>query len=376
MVLGYGIDEVVNIISKELLKLGYEVAVFTTELNFPLNNSGVNIKKLQPLRLPLLNNYWQKHFLTDLRSVNVFLKALEKYDILITCDPMHIIGAAAKVRYRKPVIMCFFGITPYSVLDSFERRIEVFRQTLTWNSSFCFTDCIMANSKYTRDMLPKSLRRKTMVNYHGIEHLIGEKDVAKQFRKQLGVEDKKVILSIGRFSTPYKGMQDIAKIFAKLRKKRSDVTLLLVGGGDIPKGITNLTPMKDMHILTNIPYNMLKLCLAASDIYCTASRWEGFNIPLVAAQANQKPVVAFKVGAHPEVTVDEETGFLVENCMEFTRRLEFLLDNDSSRMKMGENAAKFAKKFSWRKSIKVLKLLIENLKINSISRGRASKSIH
>ena len=361
MTLGYGIDEVVSIISKEILKMGYDVAIFTNKFNFPLNNSGLNIKELQPFRLSFLDEYWQQHFLSDIRSVSVFLKCLQKYDILITCDPMHLVGATAKVRYRKPVIMYFFGITPHNVLDSFERKMEVFRQALTWNSSFHFADYIMTNSKYTKSMLPKNLRKKALVNYHGIEHLIGEKKAAEQFRKQLKVEGKKLILSIGRFSTPYKGMRELAKIFAKLQKKRDDIALLLVGGGDVPKDITDLLPMKDVHILTNISYDMLKLCLAASDIYCTASKWEGFNIPLVAAQANQKPVVAFNVGAHPEVTVNGETGFLVEDSMEFIKRLEFLLDDDSLRMKMGGKAAKFARKFTWQKSMNLIELLIESL---------------
>ncbi|MGC8896328.1 MAG: glycosyltransferase family 4 protein [Candidatus Bathyarchaeia archaeon] len=364
MTLGYGIGEIASIISKELLKMGYDVTIFTNEFNFPLNNSRVNIRELQPFRLPFLDDYWQQHFLSDIRSISVFLKYLQKYDILITCDPMHLVGATVKVRYRKPVIMYFFGVTPYNVLDSFKRKMEVFRQTLTWNSSFHFADYIMTNSKYTKNMLPKNLRKKALVNYHGIEHLIGEKKAAEQFRKQLKVEGKKLILSIGRFSTPYKGMREIAKIFATLQKKRDDITLLIVGGGNVPKDIANSTSKKNVHILTNISYDMLKLCLAASDIYCTASKWEGFNIPLVAAQANQKPVVAFNVGAHPEVTVNGETGFLVEDSMEFIKRLEFLLDDDSLRMKMGEKAAKFARKFTWQKSMNLIKLLIESISRN------------
>jgi 1,2-diacylglycerol 3-alpha-glucosyltransferase len=364
MLLGYGIDEVVSIISKELFKMGYDVTIFTNEFNFPLNNLRVNIKELQPLRLSFLNEYWQQHFLPDIRSISTFLKWLQKYDVLMTCDPMHLVGAVAKIRYRKPVIMYFFGTTPCNVLDSFERKMEVFRQTLTWNSSFYLANYIMTNSKYTKNMLPKDLEKKALVNYHGVEHLIGEKDATNQFRKQLKVEGKKLILSIGRFSTPYKGMREVAKIFIELQKKRDDIAFLLVGGGDVPKGIASFTSMKDVHILTNISYSMLKLCLAASDIYCTASRWEGFNIPLVAAQANQKPVVAFKVGAHPEVMVDGETGFLVEDYMEFIKRLELLLDDDSLRMKMGEKASKFAGKFSWQKSINTLRLLIESLTKN------------
>jgi glycosyltransferase involved in cell wall biosynthesis len=361
MILGYGIDEVVSIISKELLKIGYDITILTNEFNFPLNDTNVNVKQLQPLRLSFLSDYWQRHFLSDVRSINAFLKNLQEYDVLITCDPMHLVGAATKIRYRKPVIMYFFGITPCNVLDSFERKMEVFRQILTWNSSFYFADYIMTNSNYTKGMLPKNLREKALVNYHGVEHLIGEKDAAKQFRKQLEIEDKKLVLSIGRFSTPYKGMKEIVQIFTEIQKKRRDTALLLVGRSDIPKSIMKFMPMKNVHILTNIPYGMLKLCLAASDIYCTASMWEGFNIPLVAAQANQKPVVALKIGAHPEVLVDGETGFLVDDYKEFIRRLELLLDDDSLRIKMGEKAAKFARKFTWQKSIDTIKLLIKSL---------------
>jgi len=364
MVLGYGIDEVVNIISKGLLEIGYDVTILTTEARFPLDDSKVKIEKLPPLRLSFLNDYWQRHFLVDVRSTDLFLRAAKKHDILITCDPMHLIGAGAKIRFKKPVIMYFFGATPHNVLDSFERKLEFFRQILVWDSSSYFADYIMTNSKHTKSSLPKNLRRKAFVNYHGIEHLIGEKTAAERFRTKLGAKGKKLILSVGRFSTPYKGMTDVAKIFCELKRKRNDIALLLVGGGDLPEDLMRFKSLRDIHFLTNVPYHMLRLCFTSCDIYCTASRWEGFNIPLVAAQANQKPVVAFNVGAHAEVTVDGRTGFLVRDYKEFASQLETLLDNDSLRTEMGENAAKFSRKFSWQKSIKMLTVLIETIREN------------
>jgi len=364
MVLGYGIDEVVDIVSRELSKRGYEATILTTEVKFPLADSKVNIKKLLPLHLSFLNDYWQRHFLTDVRSINCFLRTVKEQDILITCDPMHLVGCAAKIRLKKPVIMYFFGITPYNVLESLESKLEFFRQTLTWNSSFHFADYIMTNSEHTKNLLPKNLRKKALANYHGVEHLIGEKKAAEQFKAKLGVEGKKLILSIGRFSTPYKGMKDVARMFRELKEKRNDIALLLVGGGDVPKDVMNFRSSRDIHVLTNIPYSMLRLCLAACDIYCTASRWEGFNIPLVAAQMNEKPIIAFKVGAHHEVAIDGRTGFLAENYKEFVGRLELLLNDDSLRINMGKEAAKFARKFSWQKSMKRLKLLIEAIREN------------
>ena len=48
---------------------------------------------------------------------------------------------------------------------------------------------------------------------------------------------------------------------------------------------------------------------AVSDVYVTASLWEGFNLPAAEAQACGKPVVAFNIGSHPEIV---KNGILVE----------------------------------------------------------------
>ncbi|MEK6854273.1 MAG: glycosyltransferase, partial [Nanoarchaeota archaeon] len=54
----------------------------------------------------------------------------------------------------------------------------------------------------------------------------------------------------------------------------------------------------------------------ACDVYVTCSMWEGFDIPIVEANACGKPAVAFRIGSHPEVL---EKGMLVEggNVREF-----------------------------------------------------------
>ncbi len=113
--------------------------------------------------------------------------------------------------------------------------------------------------------------------------------------------------------------------------------------------------------MTNIPNEVLKICFASCDVYCSASKWEGFNIPLVVAQANGKPVVAFNVGAHYEVVADRRTGFLVETTREFDDQLEILVEDDRLREKMGKKAAEHAKKFSWDSSVKLLENVIKKI---------------
>jgi len=358
MVFGYGVDEVASIISKNLLKRGHDVTVFTAWKEF--QPEGFTVEAVKLTKLPsVLNSQWHIHFLTDFRATIPVVKVLKRYDLVITFDPMHVIGAVAKVVFRKPVLMHYFGVPPPSVLSSFKRKVEAMRQAFTGNRAFHFADYIVTNSKYTFGLLPEAVKRKALMNYHGVEHLINkDKEEARRLRERLGVEDKPLILSVGRFSTPYKGMVDMAKIFIRLKKRLRDVALLLVGRGH-QQQVRELNRFEDVHVMTNVPYEILRSCFACCDVYCTASKWEGFNIPLVAAQANGKPVVAYNVGAHPEVVLDGETGFLAKSTSEFEEHLSLLARDSELRREMGGKAAKHAKNFTWSSSMDRLERLID-----------------
>ena len=359
MIIGYGIDEVVNVISKELSESGYEIEVLTTENEF--RPKSYEIKVLPMLKFPLLGNYWQKHALTDFRIVFSAKGLFKEYDVILTFDPMHAVGAFAKIFFQKPVIMYYFGVVPPNVLDSFERKIESLRQILLWNSSFVLADYLVTNSYYTRSLLPSFLRRKAMVNYHGVSHLIvDDLKYSRRFKEELDVEDKILILSVGRFSTPYKNMWEVAKIFLELRKSYQEIALVLIGRGT-EEHVKLFSKFKDVHVLVNVPYRVLKMAFAACDIYCTTSLWEGFDLPLAAAQANGKPVVAYDVGAHSEVVLNKETGFLANSPREFKYYLELLLRDETLRREMGRSASQFVKKFDWSTSVRRLEKLIHEI---------------
>ena len=359
MLLGYGIDEVVHILSKEMTRRGHEIAVITARRE--IQPEGYRAVELRSLPIPLANPYWQTHFLPDFRLAIPAIKMLKECEAVVTFDPMHLIGAIAKLTLRVPVIMYYFGVVPARVLDSLIRKIESMRQMLVWNTSFVLADCIMTNSEYTKGLISKCFMSRAIVNYHGIDHMIDQnRQKAKEFREKLNIRGKKLLLSVGRFSSPYKDMRGMVKIFNRLKSRIKDIALLLVGRGSL-RDVETFSRPGDIFVLTNIPNEMLKVCFASCDIYCSASRWEGFNIPLVAAQANGKPVVAYKVGAHSEVVVDKETGFLAENAREFDGHLEILVKDDRLREKMGRKAAEHAKNFSWDSSVKLLEDVIKKV---------------
>jgi glycosyltransferase involved in cell wall biosynthesis len=358
MLVGYGVGEVADMLSKEMVKRGYEVTLITGQTESP--STGYDLVTLKPLSLPLVREYWQANFLTDLRLTLPALRELKDSDVLVTFDPMHFTGMLGKLVRKLPVIMYFFGIVPATVLSSPSRKAEALRQRLLWNQSFKFSDVVMTNSRYTLSLLPRALQKKAVVNYHGVDNLLSTHTEAqkREFKDRLGLSDRRIMLSIGRFSTPYKGVGTMVKIFRRIRTRRKDVALLLLGrnvGGEMFGGITGV------HAFTNVSREFLVQCLASCDLYASASLWEGFNIPLAAAQANGKPAVVFNVGAHPEVLVDGRTGFLANTPAEFVKRLDTLIENDELRRKMGEEASRHAMTFSWESCAKALTRLISNL---------------
>jgi glycosyltransferase involved in cell wall biosynthesis len=357
MLIGYGVDETVNFLSQELSRQGYDITVLANKNEY--SDRGYKTIAYNVASLPFANEFWNDHFLTDFRSYAPLANILDDFDIIVTVDPMHIVGALTKIRLQKKVIMYYLGVPPPKILDSFERKTESIRQTILWNLSFFFCDSLMSNSFYTRKSLPSYLEKRTIVNYHGIDHLVcHDHEKATRFREELGINDKLLILSVGRFSTPYKGMAEIAKIFDAVQQKNHAVALLLVGRGSTHSlGIRS--PMENVRTLSNVSFETLKLCFAASDIYCTCSKWEGFDLPLVAAQANGKPVIAYNIGAHGEVVLNEKTGFLVENTAEFIHHLRSLVENAELRRRIGQRGKIAAQKFTWKESAKTFEKAID-----------------
>lgn len=97
--------------------------------------------------------------------------------------------------------------------------------------------------------------------------------------------------------------------------------------------------------------------LRGFDVFCVLSRQESFGVAAVEAQACGIPVVATKVGGLPEIVVDGETGFTVEEEQsEIVKKISELLANDQLANEMGRNARRSVlEKYDWEMNLKTLK---------------------
>lgn len=127
----------------------------------------------------------------------------------------------------------------------------------------------------------------------------------------MGDPTRSLLISVGRL-WPQKGYFDLLDAFTEIRKTYPRAALAIVGSGDLydelSTRINTLGLEADVFLLgkrTDVP----KL-LAASDLYVSASHWEGLPIAVLEAMSAGLPVVATTVGDVPRAVV-EGTGLVV-----------------------------------------------------------------
>ncbi|MBF0446895.1 MAG: glycosyltransferase, exosortase A system-associated [Magnetococcales bacterium] len=145
------------------------------------------------------------------------------------------------------------------------------------------------------------------------------------FAGQVGVAGKKVLGFIGSFYG-YEGLPLLVEALVQIGRNRSDVVLLLVGGGPdealLRERVTALG-LTDRVIFTGrVPHDQAALYYQLVDIFLYPRlpiRLTELVTPLkpLEAMASGKLVAASDVGGHRELIVDGQTGFLFKaGCAE------------------------------------------------------------
>ena len=104
--------------------------------------------------------------------------------------------------------------------------------------------------------------------------------------------------------------------------------------------------------------NQKKYLLKSSWIFVNPSSMEGWGVTVIEANAVGTPALAFNVPGLKEAIRHNETGYLAKDEKEMIRNIILLIKNEKLRKKLGENAKKWSKKFSWDATAdKTLKLI-------------------
>lgn len=157
------------------------------------------------------------------------------------------------------------------------------------------------------------------------------------------------------------GIDTLLNVFAKFRKKVPNSKCIIYGKGSEGDSLIQLA--KKLKIENEVEFkgfiinNEVPKAISQMDVFCVLSRQESFGVAAVEAAACEIPVIASNIGGLPEVVVNNETGFIVDNDVEQIVNKLFDLYSDSSlRNKMGQNGNTFvSNNYDWKENVETMK---------------------
>lgn len=169
----------------------------------------------------------------------------------------------------------------------------------------------------------------------------------------LDPEDYNFILFLGRIDIYMKGLDILLESFSQIRNK--NVFLKIAGSGKkgdmrkLKKMIRDYRLEERIELLGRVSerdkFELLRTCL----FLVMPSRFEGWGITAVEANAAGKPVLGTKINGMSEAVVDGKTAILIspEDIKQLTKTIDYLVDNDDVRTELGKKGRAWVEQYSW-----------------------------
>jgi D-inositol-3-phosphate glycosyltransferase len=185
-------------------------------------------------------------------------------------------------------------------------------------------------------------------------------DEAREFVQ--ATDDRHIVLFVGRIE-PLKGLDSLLNAMALLYQRgHQDLHLMVIGGEPDADPDEISAEMKRLKALTSElelecevtflgrrDQDVLRYYYSAAEILVMPSHYESFGLVALEAMACGTPVVVSETGGLAFLVKDGETGLHVPTAapQALADKLQYLLENDSELRRLGEQAAKYARKFKW-----------------------------
>jgi glycosyltransferase involved in cell wall biosynthesis len=157
----------------------------------------------------------------------------------------------------------------------------------------------------------KSYCRKPSFIPNGVDSLRFSPSIdGSQLRNELGVQNKFVVLSIGRLSNQ-KGLEYLLQAISQIKNEIANIAVLICGRGEQERYLKKLN--KDLGLenivkfLGFVPSGHLSEFYAACDVFVIPSIFETFPLALLEALSVGKAVIASNVGGAKEISGELET---------------------------------------------------------------------
>ncbi|MCX6806778.1 MAG: glycosyltransferase family 1 protein [Candidatus Berkelbacteria bacterium] len=204
-------------------------------------------------------------------------------------------------------------------------------------------------------------KEKIEVVYHGYDNKI-----FKPVTKPKQIVNGEYLLSVGRIEKR-KNIITLVKAFLNIKKSYPKIKLVLVGQEgygyqDIRSTIKSLPKdiQKDIVTLGYVRKEDLPSLYANARIFVFPSKYEGFGMPILEAQACGCPVVCSNTSSFLEVGGNSVIYFDPNNALQIAERILYLLCDNKKRDDIIKKGFQNIKRFSWEKCARETLKLIES----------------
>ena len=218
---------------------------------------------------------------------------------------------------------------------------------------------IITPSHHTKMLLEGfGVKRPINVLSNGIDLGLFKPDVggAEVIRERYGINDKPLVLHVGRISKE-RNVEEFVRAAPLILREIPDARFLVVGGGP------HLEYLKELAVKLNLgdyfkftgraPQEDLIAAYTTADVFVTASTIDTQGLVVLESLACGTPVVAANAKALPEIAVENETGLLFEpgDIAGLAAQVVKMLRDQEMREKMSENGLNLVKSHSLEKSV-------------------------
>lgn len=343
---GGGTERVTSVIANNLKKKNYEISVISCQngerSRFFLEN-GVNLFSLHGEKE---NN----KILRKIRTYNILKEIVieKKIDIIIAVDvALYLYLFPLQIRH---ICKCI-AWEHFNYYIAKNRVIKLARKLAAK-----YADGIVVLGKNDLNNYKKNIN-----NIKNIKYIYNP--IAIKIDPSANMKSKNII-AMGRLAEQ-KGFDLLIESWSKLEKDFPDWTLNVFGEGSLREVLEKQIQrykLEQIHLrgyAKDVDFELLN-----SSIFVLPSRYEGFVLVLMEAQAKGLPCVAFNCKEGPaEIIDDGVNGFLVEplNTEMFAQKLRILMENERLRNEFSEKSTKDLGRFNTDKIINKWIDIIESI---------------
>ena len=344
-------------LAREISKMGHDVTIYTTDLDFSNgpNKFNKNLPRLEKIEKFMINrtHVW---FSLRLFFVNTsMLKQIEKDkpDIIHTIglrSYQSIIAWRASKKLKIPLIVSDQGgltTHPFLTQSSIVLKILYKIQNHFIKKIINDSTAISAANEYEKEIfLDINQKSKIKIIRNGVNL---ETLVSKQNFKEKYQIDSKFVLFVGRFSKS-KGIETLIHSFNLIKNKEKILdTKLVIMGVDFGfekemEGLIKKFNLSDkILVIKNPPREDVISAYGESEFLVLPSQWELSPLVPLESFAFKKPVISTRSHGIPFTVKDGKTGILVEpeNPDELSNAITKLQLDDKLRKQLGMSGYDF-----------------------------------